>query len=86
MNKTSAKKMQEILENKYLMMNVENRLNLKRRLYHFQLKKGISIGEQMNNYTKLFSNLANADEMIKDEDKTLILLSYLSNDEYETFV
>ena len=40
----------------------------------------------MNNYTKLLSNLANIDEMIKDKDNALILLSSLPDDYYETFV
>ena len=42
----------------------------KRKLYRVQLKKRISIGEHMNNYTKLLVDLANVDEMIKDEDKS----------------
>jgi len=40
----------------------------------------------MDNSTKLLSNLANVEEVIKDEYKALILLSSLSNKEYETFV
>ena len=68
------------------MNSVENLLHLKRMLYRFQLKKKNSIGEHINNYTKLLVHLANVDEMIKGEDKTLNLLSYFSDDEYETFV
>jgi len=40
----------------------------------------------MNNYTKLLADLGNVEEVIKDEDKTLILLSSLMNDEYGTFI
>jgi len=40
----------------------------------------------MNNYIKLLTDLANVDKVIKNEDKILILLSSLSNDDYETFV
>jgi len=47
------------------------------KLYRFQLKKSISIGEHMNNYTKLLADLANVDVVIEDEDKALILLSSL---------
>ena len=54
MNETFARNFLEIIESKYLMKNIENRLHLKRRLYHFPLKK-ISIGDRMNNYTKLLS-------------------------------
>jgi len=65
--------------------SIENRLHLKRRFYRFQLKKGIFIGEHMNNYTKLLSDLANMKEMIKDEHKALILLNSFSDEEYKTF-
>ena len=66
--------------------SVENHLHLKRRLYCFQLKKEFFIGEHMNNYTKLLTDLANVKKMIKDEDKALILLSSLPGEEYETFI
>ena len=61
-------------------------MHQKKRLYHFQLKNKIFIGEHMNNYTKLLADLANVDEMVKDKNKALILLSSLSDDEYETIV
>jgi len=63
-----------------------NRLNLKRRLYHFQLNKKISIDDHMNNDTKLLVDLTNVDEVIKDKDKVLILLSSLSDEGYETII
>ena len=66
--------------------SIKNYLHLKRRLYRLQLNKGISIGEHMNNYTQLLTNLTNVDEVIKDEDKALIILSSLLDDDYETFV
>ena len=40
----------------------------------------------MNIYMKLLADLTNKDEMIKDEDKVLILLNSLSDEEYETFI
>ena len=40
----------------------------------------------MNNYMKLLTDLANVDEVIKDEDKALIFLSSFSDEEYGTFV
>ena len=61
-------------------------MHLNRRLYHFKLKKELSIGEYMNNYTKFLADLTNVDGMIKNVDKALILLSSLSDEEYETFV
>ena len=86
MIETSAKKIWEILESDDLTKNIENCLHQKRRLYHFQLKKGISIDEHMNNYTNLLADLVNVDVAIKEEEKALILLSSLPNEDYETFV
>ena len=86
MNETSAKSIWEILTSKYLTKSVENRLHLKRRLYHFQLKGEISISDHINNYTKLLANLTNLDVVIEYEYKALILLSSLPDERYETFV
>ena len=86
MTETSAKKVWDILESKYLTKSIESRLHLKRRLYRFQLKKGVSIDDHLNDYTKLLADLVNVDVDIEDEDKALILLSSLPDEEYETFV
>ena len=40
----------------------------------------------MNNYMKVLTDLVIMNEMIKDEDKALILLSSLLDDEYETII
>ena len=40
----------------------------------------------MNNYTTLLANLVNVDVAIEEEDKALILLNSLPDEEYETFV
>ena len=77
MNETPTRKIWEILEGKYLTKNIENRLHLNMRLYRFELDKGIFIGEHTINYTKLLEDLTNVKEVIKDEDKALILLSSL---------
>ena len=39
----------------------------------------------MNNYTKLLTDLVNIDVKIEEEDKAMILLNYLPDEEYETF-
>ena len=57
-----------------------------RDINRFQLKKETSIIEHMNNYTKFLADLANVDEVIKNEDKALILLIFLLDDDYETSV
>jgi len=85
MTEILAKKIWEILESKNLIKSIENRLHLKRRLYRFQLKRGISIGEHMNNHMNLLAYLANVNVVI-EEDMMLITLSFLSDEDYETFV
>ena len=49
------------------------------------MRRGLSIDEHMNNYTKLLSNLVNVDVKIDEEDNAVILLNSLPDEEYETF-
>jgi len=86
MNKTSARKIWEILKSKYLTKRIEYRLHLKRRIYRFQSKKRISIGRLINDYIKLLADLSNVDMVIEEEDNALIMLSSLPDEDYETFV
>ena len=39
----------------------------------------------MNNYTKLLTDLVNMDMKIDEEDKAVILLNSLPDEEYKTF-
>ena len=59
-------------------------LVFEKEMYHFQLKRGVSISDHINTYTKLFTDLANVDVVIDEEDKALILLSSLPDEGYET--
>jgi len=59
----------EFLEKKYPTKSIGSRLQLKSRLYGFQLKIRISIDEHMNNYTKLLTDLVNVNVKIDEEDK-----------------
>jgi len=77
LHETSARQLWEILEKKYLAKSVESRLQLKSKLYHFQMKKGYSIDEHMNNYTRLLTDLINVDVEIDEEEKAIILLNSL---------
>ena len=86
MNETFTRKIWEIFESKYLTKSIKNRLHLKRKLYRFPLKKEISIVEHMNNYMRLLVDLPYMDDVIKNEDKALILFSSLPDEECETFV
>ena len=49
------------------------------------MKRGLSIDEHMNNYTKFLTDLVNVDVKIDEEDKTVILLNSLPGEEYKTF-
>jgi len=50
------------------------------------MKRGLSINEHMNNYTKLLTELVNVNVKIDEEDKAVILLNSLPDEEYETFI
>ena len=78
---TSARKIWEILPDE----EHRSRLHLKRKLYHFQLNRVFSIDEHMNNYTKFLSDLINVNVEIEEEDKAVILLNSLPDEEYETY-
>jgi len=45
------------------------------------LKKGFSIAKHMNNYIKLLTDLVNVNVDIEEEDKVLILLNSLPDEE-----
>ena len=49
------------------------------------MKRGISVNEHMNSYTKFLANLVNVNVEINEEDKVVILLNSLPEEEYETF-
>ena len=85
LHETSARQPWEILKKKYLTKSIESRLQLKRRFYLFQTKKGLSIDEHINNYTNLLTTLVNVDVKIEEEDKAVILLNSLPDKAYETF-
>ena len=84
-HETSAKHLWETLEKKYLTKSVESRLQLKSKLYQFRMKKGSTVNEHINRYTKLLTDLINVDVVIEAEDKAVILLNSLPPEEYETF-
>ena len=49
------------------------------------MKRGCSIDEHMNSYTKLLTDLVNMDMEIDEEDKAVILLNSFPVAEHETF-
>ena len=66
LRETSARQLWKIPEKKYLTKSIESRLQLKRWLYRFQMKRAFSIDEHMNNYTKLLTDLINVDVKIDE--------------------
>ena len=48
--------------------SVENRLYLKKKLFRFQYRSGISMTEHLNDYNKIVADLLNLDVEILDED------------------
>ena len=77
MSETKAKELWKMLEDKYMMKSVENRLYLKKKLFRFQYRAGISMSEHLNDYNKILADLQNLEVEIKDEDKALLLLNSL---------
>ena len=50
------------------------------------MKRRVSIREHVNNFTKLLSDMVNVDIIVEDEDKAMLLLCSLPEDDYATFV
>ncbi|XP_028124702.1 putative receptor-like protein kinase At3g47110 [Camellia sinensis] len=72
-----AKDLWKALEDKFMAKSIENRLYLKKRLFRFDYKKGISMNEHLHNFNKILTNLKILDDHISDEDKVLLLLNSL---------
>jgi len=49
------------------------------------MKRGISIYEHINSYTKLLTDLINVDVKFDEKDNAVFLLNSLHEEEYETF-
>ena len=85
MKVTMAKELWDKLEAKYMKKSVENKLYLKKKLFRFDYKKGISMAEHLDDFNKIITDLLNLDVKIDDEDKTLLLLNSLP-ESYEFLV
>ena len=62
----------------YITKILSNKLYLKKQLYGLRMKEGIIVLEHLNFFNKVISELLAVDVKIDEEDKALILLSYLS--------
>ena len=57
MRETKAKEFRKKLEDKYMTKSVENRLYLKKKLFRFQYRVGISMSKHFNDYNKILADL-----------------------------
>ena len=65
--------------------SVENKLYFKKKHFHFDYKKGISMAEHLEDFNKFITDLLNLDVKIDDEDKASLLLNSLP-ESYEFLV
>ena len=63
---------------------LENRIYLKKKLFRFEYRQGISMTEHLDDFNKIIADLMNIDVTIDDEDKALLLLNSLP-DSYDHF-
>ena len=73
------------LEEMFLKKSLAKRLYMKRRLYTFSMKDGTTMKDHLDEFNKLILDLENVSINLEDEDRALILLSFLP-DSYEHFV
>ena len=75
MKVTMTKELWDKLEAKYMKKSVENKIYLKKKLFRFDCKKGISMAKHLDDFNKIITDLLTLDVTINDEDKTLLLNS-----------
>uniref|UniRef100_A0A3Q7GJ81 Reverse transcriptase Ty1/copia-type domain-containing protein n=1 Tax=Solanum lycopersicum TaxID=4081 RepID=A0A3Q7GJ81_SOLLC len=79
---TSANKLWNSLEERFLKKNSQNKLYMKRRLLRFTYVPGSTMNDHITNFNKLAKDLRNMDVTFTDRDMALMLLSSLP-DEFE---
>nr|TKS05878.1 hypothetical protein D5086_0000128830 [Populus alba] len=75
----SVKELWQALEDKFIKKSIGNCPYLKKRIFHFQHKKGTSMNDHLNDFNKMIVDMKNLDVEINDEDKALLLLNSLPN-------
>lgn len=58
---------------------------MKKKLFRFQFREGMSMSEHFNSFNQILVDLQNLDVEIQDEDKALLLLNSLP-DTYEHLI
>lgn len=59
------------------MKSVVNQIHFKMNLYWLNTKKGASLKEHLDSFTKLLAELVNYDDVIQDEAKAMCLVNSL---------
>ena len=77
MRETSAVSLWEKLETLYMAKSLTSKLYLKRQLYSFRMKEGVTINEHLCEFNKITIDLLNAGVIVNEEDKTLLFLCSL---------
>ena len=72
MREMKAKEFWKKLEDKYMTKSVENHLYLKKKLFRFQYRVGISMSEHLNDYNKILADLQTSDVYIRNEDSLVV--------------
>ena len=85
MRETSASKLWNEMEDKFMKKSTESKLYTRTKLYHFQYKPGTTINDHITRFDTFVTDLLNLDEKVSDVDNALILLASLP-DEYEHLI
>ena len=69
----------------YISKSLINKLHLKKKLYTLKMTEGLDLRQHINTFKPIISDLLQIDIKFENEDKTMILLTSLS-DSYEYLV
>ncbi|KAE8684184.1 Flotillin-like protein 1 [Hibiscus syriacus] len=79
---TSESKLCKALEEKFLKKNGQNKLYMKKRLFHFNYVPSTTMNDHITSFNQLVTDLMNMDVTFEDEDLALMLIGSLP-DEFE---
>ncbi|KAE8703256.1 DEAD-box ATP-dependent RNA helicase 57 [Hibiscus syriacus] len=74
---TSASKLWKALEEKFLKKSGQNKLYMKKRLFHFNYVSGTTMNDHITSFNQLVTDLMNMDVTFEDEDLALMLMGSL---------
>lgn len=72
------------LEQTFMTKSLPSRVYLKQKFYGFKMDEGKSVDENLNDFTKLLSDLCSLNVKIEEEDQAIYLLNSLPS-QYEQF-